>query len=124
MKMTDENIRRRVKGLILVCFLAASVADHAMAQYLTATNWADLSQQAFDGSHSIYLPSTPWQWQAYSLDGGLPFWVDCSQFPCAEFFQVSTNLQSYGIQLASVVLTKNVLTGEVTVQPNGSTDIV
>jgi len=112
-------------GFTVLAFGVIFWRGDALAQdNRVATNLADLAQQAFSGVHSIYLPFMPWNWQAYSLDGGEPLWVDCSQLPCTDLFPVCTNLQVHGVQLASVVLTKNVLTGEVTLQPNGATDIV
>jgi outer membrane lipoprotein-sorting protein len=89
---------------------------------MTITNLDQLAQEAFSGDHSIYLPFTPWQWQAYSLDGGQPFWVDCSALPCIDLLPVSTNLN--GVALLAAVLTKNVLTGETLFQSGWSTDVV
>jgi alpha-tubulin suppressor-like RCC1 family protein len=116
-----------------VCFAHLVVATFlwtltgAQAQQ-TATNLADLAEQAFSSDHSFYLPWTPWEWRAYSLDSGQPWWVDCSQLPCVDLFQASTNLstrlQINDVQFVSVLLTKNVLTGEMTLQADGSTNVL
>jgi alpha-tubulin suppressor-like RCC1 family protein len=52
-----------------------------------------------------------------------PWWIDCSQISCEGLFQTSNEL-SAGFPAYTVVLIQNVLTGETTIQPDGSTDTV
>jgi hypothetical protein len=114
------------RGLrILVILLTALLwaFPTTQAQDMLATNLVDLAEQAFSSDHSFYLPWTPWEWRAYSLDSGRPWWVDCSQLPCADLLQASTNLNA-NLQAFAVVFTKNVSTGVTTVQPDGSTNVV
>ena len=126
MNMTGEHVPLRVKRLFLVCVLVLSGTNPAFAQYLTATNWPDLAGQAFDGSHSIYLPWTgPSQWRAFSLDGGEPAWV------CSDMLQICTNLSSTNLELHGMTvavtpirLTKDVLTGIALVQSTDTTNII
>jgi hypothetical protein len=107
----------------LVFFLLL-LATNLFAQVNTiATNLADLAQQAFSGDNCLYLPFYPWLCQAYSNDGAVPWWVDCSQLSCAELFQGPTNV-TMGVPAYNVVLTKNILTGETTVRPDDATDII
>jgi uncharacterized repeat protein (TIGR03803 family) len=122
MNTTGEECRSGwSKVFCAICFLAFTIATTAVGQE-TITNLAQLAQEAFSGDHSLYLPFTPWQWQAYSTDGGQPFWVDCSALPCIDLLPVSTNLN--GVPLLAAVLTKNVLTGETLFQSGWSTDVV
>ena len=127
MNTTSEDGRSRWKNLCIISFFALTVVATAVAQD-TITNFAQLAEEPFRGDHSIYLPLTPWQWQAFSTDGGEPWWLDCSQLPCMDLLPASTNLntslQAHGVQVVGVLLTKNVLTGETTLQPDGSTDVV
>jgi hypothetical protein len=126
MNATGKDVPQRVKRLLLVCLLALEATSPAAAQYLTATNWADLVQQAFDGNHSIYLPwMEPGQWRAFSLGGGEPAWVSAEMLEtCADL--TFTNLQLNGIAVAAtpVLLSKNVLTGDAVVQATDTTNIV
>jgi alpha-tubulin suppressor-like RCC1 family protein len=93
------------------------------AQDLYVTNLDQFVAEAYCSDHSIYLPFSPWDWRAYSIDGGQPWWLDCSQISCEGLFQTSTEL-SAGVPAYTVVLLQNVLTGETTVQPDGSSDVV
>ncbi len=105
--------------LVFLVLLSARVIAQDCA---IATNPADLAQQAFSGDHSLWLPNEPWHWQAYSLDGGLPFFVDCSAVPCSALLPASTNLN--GVDIFSIDLAKNVLTGEILFQSSWSTDVI
>ena len=95
----------------------------ALAQDLFVTNLDQLVAEAYSGEHCIYFPFIPLPWRAYSLDGGQPWWIDCSQFDCADLLTSPTNLPS-GVSVYPIVLTKNLLTGETTLQPDGSTNVV
>lgn len=110
---------------VLVLFLVALLwaFPTVQAQDIVITNLAQLSQEAFSGNNCLYLPFMPWQWQAYATWGGVPWWLDCSQMSCGELLQGPTNL-TVGVPAYGVVLTKNILTGETTLQADGSTDIV
>jgi hypothetical protein len=118
--------------LILVILLIALLWAFPTTQAqdsLLVTNPANLAQEAFSVNHCLYLPwFTPCQWRAFSLDGGEPWWMDCSALPCASLLPVSTNESSsallYRVTLMPVQLTRNILTGETTLQPDGSTNVV
>jgi alpha-tubulin suppressor-like RCC1 family protein len=62
-------------------------------------------------------------WWAYSIDGSEPWWIDCAQFDCTNLLVAPTNLIS-GVTAYGVVLTKNLSTGDTTLRPLGSTDVV
>ncbi len=93
------------------------------AQDLYVTNLDQLVAEAYSTDYSVYLPFSPWDWRAFSLYGGEPWWLDCSQMSCDGLFQTSTEL-SAGVPAYSVVLLQNVLTGETIIQPDGLTDVV
>jgi alpha-tubulin suppressor-like RCC1 family protein len=119
-------MRRRV--LSIVGFFGMSVAaifwqGNSLAQNLYVTNLDQLVAEAYSSDHSIFLPLSPWDWRTYSIDGGEPWWINCSEMSCEGLFQTSTEL-SAGVPAYTVVLIQNVLTGETTVQPDGSTDVV
>ncbi len=126
MNMTGEHIRLRLTLFSHILFLA--FAGVTLAQDVTITNLAELTKMAFSANYSLYLPWTPWQWRAYPTDNGEPWWIDCSQVTCADLLSTSTNscatLQMHGVTVTSVVLTKNVLTGETLVQSGCSTDVI
>jgi hypothetical protein len=126
MRVNCGVAQTRMRILVfLVSFLATLfVLPDGQAQDLFATNLADLGEQTFSSEHSLWESFYPWDARAYSLSGDQWWWVDCNQLPCDDLFQVSTNLESCGVRLAAVVLTKNLLTGETILQPDGVTDIV
>jgi alpha-tubulin suppressor-like RCC1 family protein len=95
----------------------------SMGQDLYITNLDQLVAEAYSTDHSVYLPLLPWDWRAYSLNGGEPWWLDCSQVSCDPLFQTPTEL-SAGVPAYTVVLIQNLLTGETTIQPDGSSDVV
>ena len=115
---------RRTPALFFLLLAANAFAQDGVI----VTNLADLAQGAFSSEHSIYLPFEPWHWQAYSIDGGQPWWINFSQFPCLELLQactnVSTDTEFHGVPLVSAQLTKNVLTGEVLFQSECSSDVL
>jgi hypothetical protein len=116
-------MRRLSAVLLAVCLSGFTFAtQRACAQDMLVTNLADLAEQAFSGGHSFYIPFSPWEWHAYSLDGGLPYWVDCSALPCSDLLPASGSLR--GVALFSGVLTKNVLTGETLLQSEWSTNVI
>ncbi|HXI84036.1 MAG TPA: hypothetical protein VNL17_08105 [Verrucomicrobiae bacterium] len=122
----------RTRWGTIVCAIAAAVpleiSAVATAQDTTITNLAQLADMAFSANHSLYLPWMPWQWRAYSTDNGEPWWIDCSQVACADLLSTSTNscatLQVHGVTVTSVVLTKNVLTGETLLGSGCSTNVI
>ena len=124
--MTGQHIRLPLTLLCLILFLA--LAKVTVAQDVTITNLAQLANVALSANYSLYLPWTPWQWRAYSTDNGEPWWVDCSQLDCENLLSTSTNscatLQMHGVTVTSIVLTKNILTGEALVQSGCSTDVI
>jgi probable HAF family extracellular repeat protein len=129
MKTTGEDGGRRVRVLFVGCALVF-LASQARAQddSMIVSNLTGLAQQAFSPNHCLVLPwFTAWQYLGVSTDGGEPFWLDCSQVPC-DLLAAATNLNTsplmQGVSMAVAVLTKTVNTGEVTVQPDGSTNIV
>jgi len=83
-------VKKRSRGVFSLvpaaCLALLSLSARAQE---VATNLVDLAEEAFSGNHSLYLPWTPWEWHAYSLDGGEPLWVDCSQLPCADWLPAS-----------------------------------
>jgi alpha-tubulin suppressor-like RCC1 family protein len=107
--------------LALAALLCALPVAHAQDLYVT--NLDQLVAEAYSTDHSVYLPFQPWDWRAYSLDGGEPWWLDCSQVSCDALFQNPVQL-SAGVPAYTVVLIQNVLTGETTIQPDGSSDVV
>ncbi len=100
------------------------VSSHkALGQDATITNLYELTQAAF--SESFYIPfSLPCEWRAYSLNGGEPWWVDCSALPCSDLISASTNYTSHGVDIVPVWLTKNVQSGETLMQSDWATDVV
>jgi alpha-tubulin suppressor-like RCC1 family protein len=93
------------------------------AQDLYVTNLDQFVAEAYSPDYCVVLPFSPWDWRAFSLYGGEPWWLDCSQMSCDGLFQTSTEL-SAGVPAYTVVLLQNVLTGETIIQPDGSTDVV
>jgi hypothetical protein len=110
-------------GFAFGLLLSLNTSIHAQDGTIV-TNLADLAYGAFSGEHSIYLPFEPWHWQGYSIDGGQPWWVDFSLFPCLGPLQtctnVSTDTEFHGVPVVSAQLTKNVLTGEVLFHANNN----
>jgi len=113
---------------LLTALLWAFPATQAQDS-MVVSNLVNLAAEAFSSEHGICLPwFMPWEWQAFSLDGGEPWWVDCSQVPCTNLPPASTDASAnallYGVTLLPVQLTLNILTGETTLQPDGSTNVV
>jgi hypothetical protein len=102
----------------MLCSLTA-----ARAQGLFVTNLDQLAAEAYSGEHCYYFAYVPLPWWAYSIDGSEPWWIDCSHFDCTNLLVAPTNLVS-GVTAYGVVLTKNLSTGDMIVQPLGSTDVV
>jgi hypothetical protein len=127
MGIKSDDCRPRWRNLCIISMLALTMVTTSVGQD-TITNLAQLAQEPFNGVHSLYVPWTLWQWRGYSIDGGEPWWLDCSQLPCLDLLPVSTNLttslQAHGVQVVGVLLTKNVLTGETTIQTDGSTNVL
>src|SRR5580704_1470517 len=121
-------MRRSRLGLCLTLVAGLCTLPVVQAQDLTITNLAELADVAFSANYSLYLPWTPWQIQAYSTDNGEPWWLDCSQMDCADLLSTSANscatLQTYGITVTFVTLTKNILTGEALLYTGCSTDVI
>ena len=107
--------------LALAALLCALPAAHGQDLYVT--NLDQLVAEAYSTDHSVYLPLQPWNTLACSLDGGEPWWLDCSQVSCDALFQNPVQL-SAGVTAYKVVLNQNILTGETTIQPAGSNDVV
>jgi alpha-tubulin suppressor-like RCC1 family protein len=115
----------------MLAFFVVLFANQVFAQDdMIVTNLACLAQEAFNADHCLYLPGFPLYCQYFgvSLDGGLAWWVDCSQVPCTNLPPASTDASANallsGVTLMPVQLTWNILTGETTIQPYGSTDVV
>jgi alpha-tubulin suppressor-like RCC1 family protein len=109
--------------VVVLLALTLYVVPTTQAQDLYVTNLNQLVAEAYSTDHSVYLPFSPWDWRAYSLDGSEPWWLDCSQVSCDALFQTPVEL-SVGVPAYTVVLIQNVLTGETTVQPDGSSGVV
>jgi alpha-tubulin suppressor-like RCC1 family protein len=120
-------MRKRVLPVLVLVGAAMAVTvwqqDASAQDGLYVTNLEQLAAEAFSGEHCYYFPFLPLPWQAYSIDGGEPWWVDCTQIDCTNLLVSPTNLDS-GVTAYGVVLAKNILTGDTTIQPAGSTDVV
>ena len=81
-----------------------------MAQESCVTNLQQLAAEAYDDQHCVYSPGPLPPWRAGPTDGGGPWWIDCSQFDCADLLTAPTNLPS-GVTAYPVVLTKDLSTG-------------
>jgi hypothetical protein len=114
----------------VLAFSLVLFANQVFAQDdMIVTNLACLAQKAFDSDHCLYLPwFTPCEYQGVSIDGGLAWWLDCSQVACTNLPPASTNLSANallaGVSLVPVQLTWNILTGETLLQPYGSTNVI
>ncbi|MGO9611090.1 MAG: hypothetical protein ACLPT4_15815, partial [Verrucomicrobiia bacterium] len=117
MKTTGEAVGRQLKALILTCAVAG-LASQARAQDVTIRNLDQLAQVALSANYSIYLPFEPWDWRAYATDW--PLWCDFTQMASLDSLPTSTNFTTgmdwSTVPVASVILTKNVLSGVTTVQ--------
>jgi hypothetical protein len=107
--------------ILLVALLSAFPA--AQAQDAIITNLAQLAQEAFSDNNCLYLPSMPWLWQAYANYSEQPWWLDCSQLSCGDLFQAPVDL-SAGVTGYRVLLTRNILTGEMILQADDSTNVL
>jgi hypothetical protein len=117
-------MQRRVLSVFVILLMGLLWAfPTTQAQALYVTNLDQLVAEAYSTDHSIYLPFSPWDWRAFSIDGGEPWWLDCSQVSCDGLFQNPTELAA-GVPAYKVVLIQNVLTGETTIQPDGSSNVV
>ncbi|HTS18127.1 MAG TPA: Amuc_1099 family pilus-like system protein [Verrucomicrobiae bacterium] len=118
--------KRDVFVLVVLLTLILCVIPVAWAQDITITNLDQLAQVALSANYSIYLPFEPWDWRAYPTDW--PLWYDSSSLPCLDSLPTSTNFMSSmdwsNVPLASVILTKDVLSGVVTVSADGTNVIV
>jgi alpha-tubulin suppressor-like RCC1 family protein len=121
---------RRSFSWMLAFFLVLFTNPVFAQDDMIVTNLACLAQKAFNADHCLYLPGFPLYCQYFgvSLDGGLAWWVDCSQVGCTNLPPASTDASANallsGVTILPVQLTWNILTGETTLQPYGSTDIV
>jgi hypothetical protein len=113
-------------ALVIVPVLVALTATTAIAQDVTITNLAQLADVAFSANYSLYIPWTPWDWRAYPTDW--PLWCDFTSLSCLSSLPTSTNgtasIEWSNVPLASVILTKNVLSGVTTVESADSTDVL
>jgi alpha-tubulin suppressor-like RCC1 family protein len=120
--------RRGILILGLACMASLWTAAMTRAQDVTITNLSQLTEMAFSQDYCVYLPWTPWQWQVYSTDNGEPWWIDCSQLDCTNLLSTSTNLGTgllmQGVPFANVVLTMSIMTGDTTLQTDGTTNIL
>lgn len=120
------SVMSRRSKILGCCLLVATgwwVATARAQTCLYVTNADQLVAEAYSPDYSLTLPFSPWDWRAFSLYGGEPWWLDCSQISCTDLFQSSTELDC-GVSAYSVVLVQNALTGETTIQADGSTDVV
>jgi hypothetical protein len=121
-------VTRRILSVLFLAVVVSLWSPTTRAQDVTITNLAQLADVAFSANYSLYLPWAPWQWRAYPTDNGEPWWVNCSQVACSDLLSTSTNscatLQMHGVTVTSVILTKNVLTGETLIQSGCSTDVI
>jgi hypothetical protein len=115
-----------VPFILLITLLWAFPTGQALAQDVTIINPDQLAQVALSANYSIYLPFSPWDWRAYPTDW--PLWCDSAQLTCLGLLPTSTNVISSAdwsnVPLASVILTKDVLSGLTTIRSSDSTDIV
>jgi len=123
-KGCGEGMGKRTSPVVCLA-LAASLwmLPTGRAQDLYVTNLDQLVAEAYSTDHSIYLALSPLDWRAYSLDGGEPWWLDCSQISCEGLFQTPTEV-SPGVPAYRVDFFQNFLTGETTIYPAGSSNAV
>jgi hypothetical protein len=93
-----------------------------LAQDITITSADQLARVALSANYSMYLPFEPWNWRAYPLEW--PLWCDSTSLSCLNSLPASTNfinsMDWSNVPLASVVLTKDVISGVVTVSADGT----
>jgi hypothetical protein len=125
MKTIGEDVGRRVKTLFVACAVVGS-ATAVPAQDATVTSFDQLAQVALSANYSLYLPFSPWDWRAYPTDW--PLWCDFTEMACLDSLPTSTNFMTSiewcNVPLASVILTKNVLSGVTTLESSDSTDVL
>jgi hypothetical protein len=121
MKMTGEDVGWRVRVLSVACALVF-LASQALAQDVTITNPDQLAQVALSANYSVRLPFSPWEWRAYPTD--CPLWCDFTETACLDSLPTSTNFMTSvdwsNVPVASVILTKAVLSGVVTLSADGT----
>ncbi|HTS18501.1 MAG TPA: choice-of-anchor tandem repeat GloVer-containing protein [Verrucomicrobiae bacterium] len=121
MKTTGEDVGTPIKVLIVACAVLG-LGLQTRAQDVTITNLDQLAQVALSPDYSLWLPFYPWQWQAYPTDW--PLWCDFTQMASLESLPTSTNVVPWAdwsnVPLAPVVLTKDVLSGVVTISADGT----
>jgi hypothetical protein len=120
MKTTGEDVGRRIRILFVACAFVF-LALQALAQDVTITNFDQLAQVALSANYSFYLPFSPWDWRAYPIDW--PLWCDSTSM-CLDSLPTATNFINSAdwsnVPLASVTLTKDVISGVVTVSADGT----
>jgi hypothetical protein len=124
MKTTGEAVGRQLKALVAACAVVG-LTSQALAQDVTITSFDQLAQVALSANYSIYMPFSPWDWRAYPTDW--PLWYDSTSLSCLNSLPTSTNFMTSmdwsNVPLASVILTKAVLSGVVTVSADGTNEI-
>jgi hypothetical protein len=117
----------RVGVIAVALYLSVAGVSGVFAQDDTVTNLTQLAEG--DGwNGGIYLPMVvPFQWQVSPFDWSAFRWADFSQLPSLGSLQAPTNFAKahvYGVELLSIVMTKNLLTGETILQAAWGTDVV
>jgi hypothetical protein len=108
------------------CFLVGASWWTATAHAQTClyvTNLDQLVAEAYSPTYSLTLPFSPWDWRAFSIYGGEPWWLDCTEISCSNLFQSSIELDC-GVTAYSVILVQDASTGYTTIQPDGLTNVV
>ena len=126
MKTAGESVLRRMRILVVACAIVGW-ASTARTQDITITNFNQLAQVALSGDYSLWMPSfSPCVWRAYPTD--FPLWYDSTSLTCLSSLPTSTNFLNSmdwsNVPLASVTLTRDVLTGVTTLEATGSTNVV
>ena len=124
MKTIREDVGRRKKVLIVACALLG-LASQALAQDITITNPDQLAQVALSANYSIDCHSS------LGIGGRIRQTGRCGailHISLLGSLPMSTNFMTCidwsNIPLASVILTKNILSGVTTMQSSDSTNVV
>jgi len=125
MRANRGRCQVRNRGLFVLVVLLAlilCVIPIAWAQDITITNLDHLAQVALSPNYSFQMPFSPWDWRGWPTDW--PLWYDSTSLSCLGSLPTSTNFMGSmdwsNVPLASVILTKAILSGVVTVSADGT----